>query len=356
MAIFTITNERIRFTNNDGQGQQRTPAVGRQLKFALSASLSAGSVTFNKQVLTLNDAGLFVVSGCPMAADPLTIGLRVDGTETDKRFSESGNGETQVVLTGTSSQHVVVDVPIKEVRSATDSETAANGKPRKKPQKTTFHLGFVFEVKASDTQYDRQQRAQKFVPDLNKALDAVLPVANAGCAINRDDVFDLLMNTANHESDFFRAVSQYYNGKGRGLVQMEEKTYNSLWVNFLSQPGKAELAQSLRQLAGSGAARPKVSSLKSNTVFAAAMAFTRYLEHADGKDIPSKGDRAAQAEYWLDHYRMRRADETPEKWEDLKKKFRDDCEATFGKPAAGAAAPPPAELPKKKVLDQSLGL
>jgi hypothetical protein len=114
----------------------------------------------------------------------------------------------------------------------------------------------------------------------------------------------LLMGTAVHESQGFKYSRQLGGGPALGYFQMEPRTHDDCWQNYIKYRPILRLgivACLAPQSMPRGAACPSASLMLTNHVYAAAMARVRYMR-APGR-LPHYG--AAIAAYWKDNYNTR---------------------------------------------------
>lgn len=116
----------------------------------------------------------------------------------------------------------------------------------------------------------------------------------------------LVLGTALQESNL-RFLRQLGGGPGLGLFQMEGKTHDDIWRNFLSY--RRELAQKTRELALSDAAIPQADELIWNLRYAAAMVRLHYFRVPE--PLPEAGDVAGLSQYWKRYYNTERGRGTP---------------------------------------------
>jgi len=107
---------------------------------------------------------------------------------------------------------------------------------------------------------------------------------------------ELLLGTAIVESDLIHR-RQFGPGPARGLFQMEPRTHNDIWANFLKY--KPALAQAVGSLLSSQNS-DRLVELERNDRYASAMARVHYLRVSVA--LPRAGDVLAMAAYWKDHY------------------------------------------------------
>lgn len=103
---------------------------------------------------------------------------------------------------------------------------------------------------------------------------------------------ELLLGTALVESGLKSRV-QLAGGPARGLFQMEPRTHDDIWDNFLA--GRPSLAR------GVGAIHPRdAAALENNDSYACAMARVHYLRVPEA--LPTAGDSDRMAAYWKTYY------------------------------------------------------
>lgn len=107
-----------------------------------------------------------------------------------------------------------------------------------------------------------------------------------------DGVEELLLGTAIQESGAGRSLDQNGGGPALGLWQMEPRTHDDIWTNFLGN--RPELAQ--RVLTWTFTALPKSVQMIGNLYYACAMARVQYFRSP--RPIPSPGDLRGQAEMY----------------------------------------------------------
>lgn len=121
---------------------------------------------------------------------------------------------------------------------------------------------------------------------------------------------ELLLGTAIVESDLIHR-RQFGAGPARGLFQMEPRTHNDIWANFLKY--KLALAQTVSSLLSSPDS-DKLVELERNDRYASAMARVHYLRVS--QPIPAAGDLKAMARYWKRHYNTPGGKGTEDKYRD----------------------------------------
>lgn len=106
----------------------------------------------------------------------------------------------------------------------------------------------------------------------------------------------LLLGTALAESDL-RFRVQHGDGPARGLFQMEPKTHDDIWVNFLAY--RKPLGQAIRAFQSTPPLAP-ARELELNDAYACAMARAHYLRVK--APLPTSGKPQDLGQYWKDHY------------------------------------------------------
>lgn len=105
---------------------------------------------------------------------------------------------------------------------------------------------------------------------------------------------ELVLGTALTESNL-TYLKQVGAGPALGLWQMEPKTHDDIWLNFL--PYKAELRAKIILLTRIG---NRVQQLVGNLEYACALARVHYYRVAE--PLPVAGDLNGQANYWKKYY------------------------------------------------------
>lgn len=302
--------------------------VGKSIGTNLSFVFSSPNFTVTHNHANLTSEKYLLAGELPLTQDA-DIEISCLVTEKDKYPDKGSNSVVIPLGVADKVKSGVLSVNVKENYGPVVPGAPPRPDP---PPEAVFRIFLNLTVEPTD-QEQCQDRANKFVPDMNTAIDAVLPTVGPSCKLDRAALASLLLNTANHESNCFERVEQYSHGKGEGLIQMEPKTYEYLWGDYLKRPVNAKLAAALRQLAGPGTGTPDRGLLKTNPCYAAGMAITRYIDHHAGTDfpLPAAGDVNAQSDYWLEHYRTKRKNEDQKKWDRLKKDFVDHHDRTFSK-------------------------
>ncbi len=132
-----------------------------------------------------------------------------------------------------------------------------------------------------------RNRAQQFLDEVIKPTLDELGMGGAAAE-------ELLLGTAIQESDLVHR-RQLSGGPGLGLYQMEPRTHNDIWANFLKYD--PALAENISAFLTSG---NKLWNLQHNDAYATAMARMQYLRVTDG--LPAAGNLTGQANYWKTHY------------------------------------------------------
>ena len=124
--------------------------------------------------------------------------------------------------------------------------------------------------------------------------DIIIPALKA---IAKDSIVaeQLLLGTAIQESHL-KYLRQLNNGPALGYFQMEPKTHDDIWKNFLDY--RPTLAAKILSLGGISDASSNL--LTTNHKYAAAMARIQYLRAP--KPLPTSGDINAIAQYWKQFY------------------------------------------------------
>jgi hypothetical protein len=126
--------------------------------------------------------------------------------------------------------------------------------------------------------------------------ETILEPVLASLGLGGGGASELLLGTALVESGLVHR-RQLGGGPARGLFQMEPRTHDDIWDNFLRY--RVELAARVQQLLNSES-DDRHRALENNDRYAAAMARVHYLRMPAA--LPSPGDRRGQAEYWKRHY------------------------------------------------------
>jgi hypothetical protein len=106
---------------------------------------------------------------------------------------------------------------------------------------------------------------------------------------------NLLMGTAAQETKLGRYLKQI-NGPAEGIYQMEPRTHEDIWNNFL--PYKIPLKEKILQFA-----TPREDELVWNLAYATAMVRIHYLRVTE--PLPHEDDIEGLAKYWKDYYNTR---------------------------------------------------
>lgn len=127
--------------------------------------------------------------------------------------------------------------------------------------------------------------------------DVIKPVINKLNLGGGDAAEELLLGTAIQESGNFRYRKQMNNGPALSFYQMEPKTHNDIWDNYLKY--RQSLADKVTSFLSSPTAN-RIDELLNNDKYATAMVRIHYLRVPE--KIPSQGDLDAQAKYWKRYY------------------------------------------------------
>ena len=126
---------------------------------------------------------------------------------------------------------------------------------------------------------------------INYIRDHVITPALVAIDSYSDDRADLVLVTGAAES-LYQHVRQI-NGPARGWFQMEPRTHDDIWNNFLGHSQRQHLLDGLQELTD----RPGIYyELEVNPWYAVAMCAIHYLR--DPKPLPEAGARMEQATYW----------------------------------------------------------
>ena len=124
---------------------------------------------------------------------------------------------------------------------------------------------------------------------------------------------ELLLGTAIQESVNFQYREQISGGPALGYFQMEPKTHDDIWDNFLKY--RTNLSSNIASFMTSESA-DKLKELKENDKYSVAMARAHYMRVS--APLPNAGDIEAQAKYWKKYYNTPlgkgRPSEYVEKW------------------------------------------
>lgn len=108
---------------------------------------------------------------------------------------------------------------------------------------------------------------------------------------------ELMLGTALQESRL-TYLHQLGKGPAKGVFQMEPRTHDDIWANYLSY--KNDLAQKILTLSGSMEGLKPAELMCGNMFYAAAMCRVHYLRVPQA--LPEAGDLDGQAEYWKEYY------------------------------------------------------
>jgi hypothetical protein len=124
---------------------------------------------------------------------------------------------------------------------------------------------------------------------------------------------ELLLGTAIVESDLLHR-KQFAGGPARGLFQMELRTHDDIWDNYLKY--HSELSKSVGALMSSPGAKKHVE-LETNDKYASAMVRVHYQRRSPGT-LPQTGDIDGMATFWKRYYNTTRGkgdvDDYRDKW------------------------------------------
>jgi hypothetical protein len=104
---------------------------------------------------------------------------------------------------------------------------------------------------------------------------------------------ELVLGTALQESRL-KYLHQLGRGPALGLFQMEPRTHNDIWTNYLR--GKPDLAGALQRLAH----KPGPDAMITDLLYAAGMCRVHYRRVPAA--LPAEGDFEGQAAYWKKYY------------------------------------------------------
>lgn len=108
-----------------------------------------------------------------------------------------------------------------------------------------------------------------------------------------DEALDMILFTGAVESRYEHV--RQVNGPALSWFQIEPRTHDDIWSNFLGYTGRQHLIDGLLDLSSKttiGVAR----TMEVNPWYAAAMCRIHYMR--DRQKLPEVGNRQAQAEYW----------------------------------------------------------
>jgi hypothetical protein len=109
---------------------------------------------------------------------------------------------------------------------------------------------------------------------------------------------NLILGTCAQESNMGTYISQLNGGPARGIYQMEEKTYEDIWENFLKFNGV--LYKKISDIEADDKTN-LFFQLTWNLKYATAMAFMSYFRHKKFVDLDPK-DIEGMANYWKKYY------------------------------------------------------
>jgi len=126
---------------------------------------------------------------------------------------------------------------------------------------------------------------------------------------------ELLLGTALQESRL-QYIKQLGTGPALGVFQMEPRTHDDIWKNYLSY--KPDLAKAVGKLSHSVNAQ----SLATDLLYAAAMSRVHYLRIPER--LPAEGDIGGQAAYWKQYYNTYLGAGTEEEYLEVWKTYMGD--------------------------------
>ena len=135
-------------------------------------------------------------------------------------------------------------------------------------------------------------RADQLLREVIKPTLEYLQVGSAGAEA-------LLLGTAAHESLMGTYLVQE-RGPALGIYQMEPRTHEDLWNNWMIQPHRRGLAARIRRLVRAEEIRPNPRWMVNDLKYATALARAHYLRVP--APLPRAGDIEGLAAYWKKHY------------------------------------------------------
>ncbi len=132
--------------------------------------------------------------------------------------------------------------------------------------------------------------------DKDKMLNEIIVPVLQYLDMDSDSARNLLLGTFAQESAMGKHVEQVGGGPALGIGQMEPRTHDDIWQNYLAY--RPALAQKINQLLVSG--HSKLDQLKWNSAYATAMSRVHY--HRVAEPLPEAHDITGLAQYWKDHY------------------------------------------------------
>ena len=126
-------------------------------------------------------------------------------------------------------------------------------------------------------------------------------MADVEPAIQSEAAENLLIGTAATESGL-TSIVQRNGGPARGLWQVEPRTEDDTWRNFLAY--RPELGDQIKDLIAGGGVVPAGDLLALNHCYCCAMARLVYWRQSD--PLPPADDPVSMAAYWKDHYNSKR--------------------------------------------------
>ena len=116
-----------------------------------------------------------------------------------------------------------------------------------------------------------------------------------------DSAENLIMGTIAQESEMGRYLKQLYGGPARGICQMEPRTHQDIWTNYLAY--KHPLAVKVMGLASRRSTKighPNPAELEGNLFYSVAMCRVHYLRVPEA--LPDAEDIEGLAAYYKTHY------------------------------------------------------
>jgi hypothetical protein len=136
---------------------------------------------------------------------------------------------------------------------------------------------------------------------IRSALAALDELTENKFRLHSEAAVELLVGTALKESGGLRWRRQLHDGPARGLFQMEQATYDDIWVNYLAF--RPMLGNAIRSAFTPAGAALEFEQITNDDAYAAAMARLKYYRVP--APLPPAGNVTAQAEYWKTHYNTR---------------------------------------------------
>lgn len=134
--------------------------------------------------------------------------------------------------------------------------------------------------------------------DREQLVEYVIEPSIEEINLHSRDAVSLLLHTAIAESNL-TYIHQVGGGPALGLWQMEPKTHDDIWENYLAY--RFELASAIERFnPGSRRRDPPAEHMIGNLYYACIMARLHYLRVP--APLPANNDLRGQAEYWKEHY------------------------------------------------------